>query len=312
MPQIPNSYAKQSTQQKIAYDRVLLSRLNPKLVFMQFGQTNKRSIPKKEGDTIEFRRFNKYPPATTPLVEGVTPNGRNMSVSKYRATVEQYGDFTITSDLISLMGIDPVVVELLEVHGEQAAETLDIVVRNVVCSGSNVLYLTPGAVARNQMVAGSNLDATAVRRVRQIMARNNVDPLSGGYVGIIHPDVVYDLTGSQGWVDVSHYGKPEQIFNGEVGKLWGIRFIETTMAPIWPGAGANGEDIYGTIIIGKDAYGVVDVAGSSKPETIVHPLGSAGTADPLNQRASVGWKALMTAVRLQELAILRVESTVSL
>ena len=74
----------------------------------------------------------------------------------------------------------------------------------------------------------------------------------------------------------------------------------------------TGADVYGTIIIGKGAYGVVDVAGKSKPETIIKPLGSAGAADPLNQRATVGWKAFMTAVRLQELAILRVEHTVSI
>jgi len=312
MPQLPNSYAKQPSQQKEAYDRILLSRLLPKLVFVQFGQKDKRSIPKKEGDTINLRRMNKFPPATKPLVEGVTPAGRNLSFETIRATVQAHGDFVTTTDNISLMGIDPIAAEILEAQSEQAGETLDIVARDEACSGTNVLYLTPNAVTRNDVAAGSNFDDVATRRVRQIMARNNVEPLSGGFVGIIHPDAVYDLQGSKGWEDANLYAGSTKIFNGEVGKLWGVRFVETTMAPIWPGEGANGEDVYGTIILGKGAYGVVDVAGKSKPETIVKPLGSGGTADPLNQRASVGWKALMTAVRLQELAILRVEHTVSI
>ena len=144
MPQLPNSYAKQPTQQKQFYDRTLLSRLLPELVFMQFGQTDKRTIPKKEGDTINLRRMNKFPPATTPLVSGVTPAGRNLSFEEITATVKQYGDYVILTDLIELMGIDPIVTETLEAQGEQAGETLDMVVRNEVCKGTNVLYLTPG------------------------------------------------------------------------------------------------------------------------------------------------------------------------
>ncbi len=312
MPQLPNSYAKQPTQQKQFYDRTLLSRLLPELVFMQFGQTDKRTIPKKEGDTINLRRMNKFPPATTPLVSGVTPAGRNLSFEEITATVKQYGDYAILTDLIELMGIDPIVTETLEAQGEQAGETLDMVVRNEVCKGTNVLYLTPGAVERSDVADGDTLTGTAVRRVRQCMARNNVKALSGGYVAFIHPDAAYDLTGDPDWAKPNTYADPKNIFNGEIGKLWGVRFIETTMAPIWPGEGAGGADVYGTVVIGKDAYGIVDVAGKSKPETIVKPLGSAGVADALNQRSSVGWKALMTAVRLQELAILRVEHTVSI
>ena len=312
MPQINNSYAKQASQQKIAYDRTLLSRLLPKLVFVQHGQTDKRNIPKKEGDTISMNRFLRFPPATTPIVEGVTPNGRNLAIQTIRATVQQYGDFVVTSDLIELMGIDPVAIETLKVQGEQAGETLDIIARDVVAAGTNVLYLTAGAIVRGQVAAADTMNGTAVRRIRQIMARNNVDPMQGGYIAFVHPDVAYDLQGSVGWIAPNLYAKGVKIFSGEIGTLWGVRFIETTMAPVFAGEGLGGIDVYGTIVIGKGAYGVVDVAGSSKPEVIVKGLGTAGTADPLNQRASIGWKALMTAVRLQELAILRVECASSI
>lgn len=300
-------------ENKTFYDRELLERLLPQLVYFQYGQ--KRSAPRKEGDTINFRRFNSLPPALTPLTEGVTPDGRALDISAITATVKQYGDYVTISDLIDLMGIDPILTETVGLLGEQAGLTLDLIVRDIVAAGTNVYYVG-GHVDRGQITASDVLTGGTLRQIRRIMARNNVKPVSGAgaYIGFIHPDAIHDIQSDAGhgnWLEVTKYTTPERAFNGEVGKLYGIRMIETTLAPIYEGEGAGGADVYATIVIGANAYGVVDIAGSSKPETIIKPHGSAGTADPLDQRATAGWKALFTAVRLQELAILRVEHTVS-
>lgn len=304
------TYSGLTAEQKTFYDRVLLSRLLPNLVFMKYGQVNKRPIPKNEGATINFRRFNSLPVITEPLIEGQPPAGSNLSITAITATVQQYGDYVLLSDFIQLAGIDPVVTETLEVQGEQAAQSLDTIVRNVVASGTNVLYAN--GVQRSNIGASDILTGNLIRKARKIMARNNVKPYEkNDYIAFIHPDVAYDLMGDPAWVDANKYAGSERIFEGELGKLYGIKFIETTLAPIFAGAGAGGIDVYATIVIGKDAYGVTDIAGSAKPETIVKPLGSAGTADPLNQQSSVGWKAALAAVRLQELAILRIEHAVT-
>ena len=311
MPEPANSYAKMTSQQQTFYDRALLERLLPNLVFMEHGQKYKKPIPKNEGSTINFRRFNSLPIPSDSLVEGVTPAGRNLSISQLITTVKQEGDFVLLTDLIDLMGIDPVVTETTELLAEQAALTLETRVRDVVFNGTNVYYVG-GGIARGNVGAGDVFTGTDVRRCRQIMARNNVKAVGGSYIGFIHPDGAYDLKGHAEWREPNLYAGAKDIFNGEIGELYGIRWIETTMCPIWEGEGDGGADVYGSLVVGDGAYGIVDVAGSSKPEVIVKQLGDAGTADPLNQRSSVGWKALMATVRLQELALIRVEHSSSL
>lgn len=302
------TYSGLTAEQKQYYDRTLLSRLLPNLVFLKHGQ--KRSIPKREGATVNFRRFNSLPVVTEPLTEGVPPAGSSLSITTITATVQGYGDYVLLSDFLDMAGIDPVATETLEVQGEQAAISLDTIVRNVIAVGTNVLYAN--GTSRLSITSADILTSTLVRKARKIMARNNVRRyVRNEYLAFIHPDAAHDLMGDPKWEAAAEYAGSTQIFDGELGKLYGIRFIETTLAPIFAGEGSGGIDVYATIVIGADAYGIPDIAGSSKPESIVKPLGSAGTADPLNQQSSVGWKAYLTAVRLQELAILRIEHAVS-
>jgi N4-gp56 family major capsid protein len=304
------TYSGITNQQKTFYDRVLLERLLPNVVFLKYGQ--KRSIPKHEGATINFRRFNSLTANTTPLEEGVTPSGNSLNVSAIPAVVKGYGDFIVISDLLDMAGIDPVLTETVELLGEQAAVKLDMVVVDQLKAGTNVLRVNNRA-ARNLVVSTDVMDGTTIRNARRKMKRNNVKPYSGAgaYIAFVHPDVAHDIMGDSAWINANQYAGSTKIFDGELGKLYGIRFIETTLTPIFTGLGSGDIDVYGSIIIGNDAYGIPDIAGSSKPETIIKQLGSAGTADPLNQRASAGWKAYLAAVRLDEACILRVESAVS-
>lgn len=310
---MPNRYSgvnAVSQQAQTFYDRTLLERLKPKLVFLQYGQ--KKTIPKREGATGNWRRFTSLSPATTPLVEGVTPQGDRLVVEYVSATVQGYGNFVYLTDLIDMAGIDPVATETVELMGENAAETLDIVVRDVVARGTNV-YRVNGRTTRATVAAGDIIDGATMRRARRIMARNNAKPVpgAGAYIGIVHPDVAYDIMGDPAWVNANQYAGSQKIFDGEIGKMHGVRYIESTLAPIFEGEGAGDIDVYGTIILAANGYGVPDIAGSSKPKTIIKSLGSGGTSDPLEQRSSIGWKAYLAAVRLDELCILRVESAVS-
>ena len=83
--------------------------------------------------------------------------------------------------------------------------------------------------------------------------------------------------------------------------------METTEAKIWAGAGANGQAVYATLVLGDNAYGITEIAGGGL-EHIVKQVGSAGTSDPINQRASIGWKATRAAERLVEQFMVRIES----
>ena len=135
----------------------------------------------------------------------------------------------------------------------------------------------------------------------------NAETIDGSFVGIINPDVAYDLMSDPKWINVKTYSDPEGIYQGELGKIENVRFVESTEAKVWAGAGNGGRAVYSTLILGDNAYGVTEISGGGL-EHIVKQLGSAGTADALNQRASAGWKATKVAERLVEEYMVRIES----
>lgn len=308
MPTTTNTYATLTAEQKTFYDRTLLSRLLPNLTFLKYGQ--KRPMPKNEGDTIHFRRFNTLDVPANSLTEGVTPDGANLSISAVTATVAQEGNWVRVSDKISMVGIDPVVTESVALMGENAAKTLESRCGGVIFAGTNQQY-AGGAASAAAIAAGAVMSSTEIKKAVRTLRKNNAAPAEGEYfIGFCDPDVAYDLQNDTLWQDVSKYNGAENIMKGEIGRIHGVRFILTTMCPTDATTNANGT-LHKTLIVGKDAYGVVDVNGSSKPEIIIKPTGSAGTEDPLEQRASVAWKAMAAFVRLQELAMVNIQTLAS-
>ena len=296
-----------SAEMKTFYDMTLIDEAAPALVHDQFGQ--KRPIPKNGGKTIEFRKFNTLPKAMTPLTEGVTPTGKNLEVQTITATVSQYGDYITMSDMLELTAIDNVIVEALKLLGRQGGATMDTVVRNVLQAGTNVTYCPKVADdgTETPVTSRDNLDNTCVLTVKviqQVVAKlraQNAPTISGKYVAIIHPYAAYDLMRDPEWIDAHKYATPENLYEGEIGEIGGVRFVQTTEAKIYSGG------VFGTLIFGDGAYGTTEIAGGGM-ETIVKQKGSAGTADPLDQRSSVGWKGLKTAELLIEQYMVRVES----
>lgn len=298
-----------SAENKEFYDKTLLKRMLPTLVFANYGQ--KKSLSKKSGNMVSFRKFNSLSVNDNPLSEGVTPMGDSLSMSEVKAQVSQYGNYVEISDMLDLVGIDPVLTETAELLGEQAGATIDSVVRDIVCSGTNVRYIAgQGAYAYETSDVSGVLNATEIQKAVRTLKNDNAKPFDGKYyIGIIDPDISYDIQQDPLFLDVSKYNGGTQIIDGEIGKLGKVRFVETTNTLIKHNA--YGQRVHCAMIIGKDAYGIVDVEGSSKPEIIIKPHGSSGTADPLNQRATSGWKALFTATRLNELAMVRIECLTS-
>ena len=296
----------------------LIDLAEPELVHAQFGQ--KRPIPENGGKTIEFRRFSSLPKALTPLTEGVTPDGRNISVSAMTATISQFGDYVTVSDLLELTSIDNVIVETTRLIASQAGRTLDTVVRNILAGGTNVCYQPKSN--GNVVTSRASLDATCtitpamVRKVAGLLKRVNAKTIDGKYVAIIHPDVATDLQGTTEWQEAQKYVHPEKIYNGEIGELYGVRFVETSEAKIWNDSAKDGTPaglaVYGCLFLGANAYGVTDITGGGL-EHIVKQKGSAGTGDPLNQRSTIGWKENgYTACRLVEEYMVRLECTSSM
>ena len=387
-----------SDEMKTYYSMRLINLAEPELIHDQFGQ--KHPIPKNSGKTIEFRKYDSLPKALVPLTEGVTPAGQKMSMGVIRATIKQYGGYIELSDILELTAIDNNLVQATRLLASQAGRTADTITREVLAGGTNVVY-AGGAKDRSDLVGGDATEANNkylgvddIRKAVRTLKVMNAQKINGYFAGIIHPDTAYDLMSDKKWVDVKTYSDPDGIYEGEIGKIEGVRFVETTEAKIfhaadlvvadgsnaaartltvksasgkvitvnealstnqaaaltgrdilvgnelmevesaasgaagaatvtvkntpstvptastviYPGeGGAKGRDVYSTLIVGSDAYGVTELEGGGL-QHIVKQLGSSGTADPLNQRATAGWKLTKVAERLVEQYMVRIES----
>ena len=291
-------------EMKTYYSDYLIDNAIPKLVHDQFGQ--KHPIPKNGGKTIEFRKYSPLPKLTTALQEGVTPDGQSLSMSTITATVAQYGGYITLSDMLLLTAIDNNLVQATKLLGAQAGATLDTITREVINGGTVVRY-AGGKSGRAALDASSVLTVDDIKKAVVELKNQNAEKINGDWVGIIHPDIAYDLTNDPAWKDVKTYSDPEDIYEGEIGKIYGVRFVETTEAKIFAKKGSDSRDVYSTLILGDNAYGVTEITGGGL-EHIVKQLGSAGTGDPLNQRATAGWKATKVAERLVENYMVRIES----
>ena len=301
-----------SAEMKTFYEKRLINQAEPALVHDQFGDPY--PIPANGGKNIEFRKYDSLPKATTPLTEGVTPDGQTMNVSTVTAEVRQYGGWVPITDTLQLTAIDNNIITATKIIASQAGRTLDTIVRDVLAGGTNVIYapkIGEGG-AETAVTSRATLDATCqltsdlIARAATQLKAMNADPIGTSFVGIIHPYVAYDLRRDPDWIDVHKYAQPDEIYNGEIGTLHGVRFVETSEAKIWKGTGCPaGLAVFSTLILGAHAYGSTEIEGGGL-EHIVKQLGYGD--DPLNQRASVGWKAHKTAERLVEQYMVRIES----
>ena len=299
-----------SPEMKTFYDKNLIRLAEPELVHDQFGQ--KRPIPGGNGKTIEFRKFNALPavPSDRALVEGITPNGQNYGVTAITATVSQYGGYITITDMLNLTAYDNQMQEIMKVLASQAGQVSDKITRDILAAGTNVMFAdhgNDGNDERSDLQSDDILTIEDIKKAVRLLKRVNAKTIQGSYVAIVHPDVVYDLMNDSEWIDANHYAGSEKIFNGEVGKMYGVRFVETTMAKIWK---PSTLPIYGTLVLAENAYGVTSLQGGGI-ETIVKQLGSGGTADPLNQRSTAGWKLNKTACILEQSYMVRIESAAS-
>lgn len=374
---------------KTFYDRQLLESAKSRFVFSKFGQ--KRSIPLHNGKQVEFRRWELFDPkdAAEGLQEGITPTGQNLTQSSVTADIHQYGAYVEVSDMLDMTAYDNVINDSVELLGEQLGTVVEWVTRDAVCSGTNVQYAN-GKTARSAITADDKLTFDEIRKAVRSLKKAKARMFSENgrkphFICICSPEAVYDLQSDALWQDVSKYANAEQIYSGELGRMYGVVFIESTetktfrtefskscaenstttvinlstpltraqidylagggrisvgtahnvtvdvtglsegatsitltsaldsapgeaTAIIGEDAGSDGTPVFTALVFGKDAYGVISIEGADTIQSIVKPCGSAGTGDPLNQRATIGAKvAGYTAKILNDLWIVRIE-----
>lgn len=368
-------------------NRYVLERNKTSRKYTQFAQ--QVDIPQGQTKTIAFDKMSPLPKATTPLTEGVTPTGSAVNITRIKAEPRQFGNYVGYTDQLDFFANkpSPEVLNYSDLLGENQLETFEHIDAMELASGTNVYY-AGGAESRDALTKG--LTVKDVRNAATSLKRNKVKPADGkDYIAFIHPDCVNNIWNDPEWRRPHTYADTKELYDGEVGRLFGVRFIEDPDAwvfrgdafadkydelsiisvdaeaktlkiaetletgdiaslagreiwidsnkftiasatagmngeasvtlneeingklverdmKIYPGdGGVNGEPVYSTIILGKDAFGS---SGDKTVEMINKELGSAGTADPLNQRGTYGWKGYHFSMILEQLKLVRIES----
>ncbi len=285
-----------SPTMKTFYDTALLENAREEMIFTQFGKKQ----PMK-GNKVEWRKFNTFAKALTPLTEGVIPEGKTFGMTNVEATTTQHGDYVAVSDRLELESFDDVIFGATEEMGASEGETYDCLTRNILVGGNSVAY-AGGKASRSALTNADILDPTMVNKAVTWLKKNKAPRIEGSYVAIIHPSVAEDLRESEAWKEFHKYNDVAPIFKGEIGMLHGCRFVESNEAKIWK----DGETaVYATLFLGKDAFGILDPEGEGM-EMIIKTKEQIG--GPLNQFSTIGYKFCHGAKILYQERMLRVES----
>ena len=268
------------------YNRELLRTFEPNLVHLQFGDEHR--MPPHSGLVMNMRKLIPLETNTKALSEGDPGESVMLAETEVTVQLQQYGEYARCTDKLDLTHLDMDIMRRTKLFGDAGARSIDAVVREELAKCANVIY-AGGKASRAELTAADKLTSRELRKAVKTLKKNHAQTFGGYYVAIIGPDTMYDLQEDEAFVKVSQYQDKENIYTGEVGRQFGVRLVETTEAKNFEGAGASGADVASVIVLGQYAYGVTSLKGA-KPRVIVKPAGSAGTADPLDQISTVGWK----------------------
>ncbi len=333
------------------WDRIFLRRAQQAIVHGRVAQ--RRSLKRREGQQMRFRRYNPFNHATAPLTEGIPPTADSLSYTDITTNILQYGAFEEHTDFIEATQDHPLINEVNALQAQQSSETIDVLLREEAASGTAVDYGGTAAGRATIVGTGELIDTEILLKAIRTLQNENgkmfnamvksstgvgTVPVRPGYIAICSPAVIFDIEKKfeagnfAGWTSVEKYGSQGQVLPNEVGAFHEIRFVMSTLAKTFPGLGGTATnqpapgpgndvqvtganptatvDIHTVLIFAMDAIATVPLEGKSI-ETIMHPIGSAGTADPLNQRGTLGWKHTGARKRLNENWLMRLEVAVS-
>jgi N4-gp56 family major capsid protein len=326
---------------RAAFDRRLLERLLANR--SHDVALEKRPLSMRSGNQIKFRRFESLAAATTPLTEGVTPTGTVLDDTQLTSTIYQLGDFVTITDIAEGTDESALIAESIDIAGEQASDSVDKSIRDVINAGTYYIRATGDNTYGSNDAGGSEVrtnvdyimdDTYLNAAIRQLEGFNVKKfksvvkhgtgigslPVAESYIAIVHPHVAFTLRGMTGFIAVQEYGNYTDIMPGEIGAWkYGIRFVMTSNAKIWLAGGGSGTtyrntgsvyDVYGTLVMGKGFAAMTDFEGGVRVE--YQPRGSAGTADPLKQRSTVGWIVDMVPTILNDYCGVRIETCAAL
>ncbi len=305
-------------------EKKLLERGQPYLVLEKFGQS--KELPANNSKVMKFRRYEALDSTPATLTEGVTPTSTILTATDVTATLQQYGGLTTITDVVMDTHEDPVLNEAVNVLGEQASQMIEKMRFGVLKAGTNIVYANGSARNAVNTVLTIDLQRRAVRTLKRQNARQitsivrstpafGTENVAPAFVGLVHPDLERDIRTISGFTPAEKYGSITP-WENEIGKIDDVRYVTSTIFEPWSDAGdAKGSmlsttgtlaDVYPVLYLAKDAYGIIALKGKfALTPMVVNPTPSA--SDPLAQRGYAGWKAMQTAVILNDAWMIRCE-----
>lgn len=286
------------TPLQVYYDKMFLERAKIELRH-DFGAQTK-NVPMNSGSVVRWSRFSPLALITSSLSEGTNPSEIAMTATQVSATLADYGNVTNVSSLYSMTQIEEGLEEHISVHGQNAGESIDRLIRQELASGATS-QIVSGATLASDIMTTDVFSGVEIRKAVRTLKKNKAQKFEGGYYrGIIGPDTAYDLFGDTEWLDAHRYTTSDAITRGVIGKLHGVEFVETNNQHFDLTAGLSGTPVtatsagvvtvYSNFIFGKNAYGVVNLGGIAAPKVIVKNPGAGDTSNPLDMFSTVGWK----------------------
>lgn len=295
------------------YEKRFLMRAEENFLYEQLGTPGR--IPKGQGKTVVWNRMTNPTAKTSALTEGTDPTPSGLSASLLSATLAQYGNFEQVTDLLEMTGLDTTVKEAMDVLAYEAAKTIDTVIRDTLVTGGTALIATAAYAnsagftpTRNSINADDVISVGDIRRATRQLQRFAAQPhTKDRFVGVAHPDVVFDIQGDTNWVNAHIYTEKgiNSVYNGEAGEIYGTRFVMTQQAPVLTNSGSAGTEVYLTHIMGKEFFGV------SKLQNLTTYVDSPSPRSALRLYSDIGWKAAFAVKVLNDSYAVRIESAAS-
>lgn len=289
---------------QIFYDKVFLDRAEMELRY-DFG-AQKKTMPKNSGKTIYFNRFSPLAVATTALTENTNPSGVDMSSTVVSATIAEYGNYTRVSSLFEMTSLDEGLKEHVEVMSQNAGETLDTLIAAEL-SGGATAQIVSGKVL-TAVAATDTLTGAEIRKAVRTLKKNKAKTFEDGlFRAIIPTSAAYDLRGNSEWLNANTYVNVDLYKNGQLGVLHGVKFAETNNE-VYEASTVN---VYHTYVFGKNAYGILNLAGQPEKRIVVKNPGASDTSNPLDMYSTIGWKAYFVAKVLNSNWVIAIKTGVT-
>ena len=271
----------------------LLITAYPMLVQNTFAE--RYVLPEKSGDTVVMSRYNRLDTVPVPITDGVIPPGDELTSSIIKAQLQWYGNYVRITNQVEYTVEDQTLNQATRLLAQNMGETLDEITRDVLVSSGVTLLATGGING----LTPTEISQTMVDSITTTLLSNNADmiseiiegsreinttPIPDSFFGFIHTEQLTDLKKVASFVYKSSYAQYMKALPSEWGSTGNIRWLYSSK--VYKSTAAT--PVYGNPVVGYQAYGTVHLTSDSG-NFYIKPLGSAGSADPLNQFGSAGW-----------------------